>query len=78
MDEPPETKVAHDGPAELDDLLFTVVLAQLVEEVAVDVLVVDDQAFGVVQGRLFSGCEVLVAPGRDLSDGLLVEGLRFP
>ena len=60
MDEPPEAHVADDGPAEFDDLLFAVVLEQVIEEVLVDVGVVDEEAFGVGEGGLLGIGEVRV------------------
>jgi hypothetical protein len=78
VDEAPEAEVADDGPAQFDYLLLGVVLEQLVEEFVVDVLVVQHQALRVVQCRFLGRAEVLVAPGPNLRDGLLVQGFRFP
>ena len=78
MDEAPEAQVAHDRPADLDDLLLGVVLPELVEQLAVDVGVVDEEPLGVVERGLLRLVEVLVAPRRNLVDGVLLEGLSFP
>ena len=64
--------------AEFDDLCLCVVLKQLVEEVLIDVLVVDKETLRVVQRGLFRGGEVGIAPGRNLADRFLIEGLCFP
>lgn len=78
MDEPPVAEVAHNRPAELQDLRLREVLTQFVEEVIVDVLVVDHEPFGVMQRGLLRIAEVSVGPATDLGDGLLLEGLPFP
>ncbi|MYD27554.1 MAG: hypothetical protein F4X03_01355 [Dehalococcoidia bacterium] len=78
VDQAPVAHVAHDRPADLEDLLLGVVLRQLVEQLAVDVGVVDEQPLGVVERRLLSLAEVLVTPRRNLADGALLEGVTFP
>ena len=78
VDEAAVAHVADDGPAEFEDLFLGVVLEEFVEEVLVDVGVVDEEAFGVMEGGLFSVGEVLVAPGADAADGFLFEGVSFP
>jgi len=78
VDQPPEAEIADHGPPELDDLLFAVELQQLIEERLVDVVVVDEEALGVMQGRLLGVAEVGVGPVADLRDGFLFEGLSFP
>ena len=78
MDQPPEAEVAHDRPADLHDLLLGVVLEELVEQRLVDVVVVDEEALRVVEGCLLGLAEILVAPGRDLLDRLLLESFTFP
>ncbi|MBI5948131.1 MAG: hypothetical protein HY875_08330 [Chloroflexi bacterium] len=79
MDEAPEAHVADDGPAQFHDLLLGVVLEEVVEEFLVDVVVVDEEAFGVAEGGLFGAGEGrLVAPCPDAGDGVLLEGLSFP
>lgn len=78
MDQPAEAHVAHDGPAELDHLLFAVGRQQFVEKRLVDVLVVDVEPLSEVEGGLLGVAEVLVAPGRDLRDGRFFERVPFP
>ena len=78
MDEAPVAHVAHDRPPDLEDLLLGEVLPELVEQLAVDVGVVDEQPLGVVERRLLGFAEVLVAPRRNLVDGALLEGVTFP
>ena len=78
MDETPVAHVAHDRPPDLEDLLLGVVLYELIEQLAVDVGVVDEQPLGVVERRLLRLAEVLVAPRRNLVDGALLEGVTFP
>jgi hypothetical protein len=78
VDEAAVAHVADDGPAEFEDLPFGVVLEEFVEEVLVDVGVVNEEAFGVVEGSFFGGGEVLFAPGADAADGFLFEGVSFP
>lgn len=77
MDEPPEAKVADDGPADLDDLLLGVVLEEVIEHRLIDVVVVDEQALGVTEGGLLGLGEVLVSPAADLRYGCLVEAFPF-
>ena len=78
MDQAAEAEVTHHRPANLHDLLLGVVLEELVEELLVDVVVVDEEALGVVERGLLGVAEVLVAPGCDLVDCFLFEGLTFP
>lgn len=78
MNQAPVAHVAHDRPANLEDLLLGVVLRQLVEQLAVDVGVVDEQPLGVVERGFLGFAEVLVAPRRNLADGALLEGVTFP
>ncbi|MCY4392351.1 MAG: hypothetical protein OXE43_09895 [Chloroflexi bacterium] len=78
MDQPPVTQVAHDRPADLEDLLLGEVLPELIEQLAVDVGVVDEQPLRIVERRLLRLAEVLVAPRRNLADGGLLEGVTFP
>jgi hypothetical protein len=79
MDELPVAHVAHDRPAELEDLLFVVVFEEFVHEFAIDIRVVDVEAFGIVEGRFFGGREdVGIPPGADLCDELFFEGVTFP
>ncbi len=78
VDQPPEAEVAHNRPADLHDLLLRVVLEELVEQRLVDVVVVDEEALGVVERSLLGLPEILVAPGRDLVDGFLFQGFTFP
>lgn len=44
----------------------------------VDVIVVDEDAFGVVEGGLFGVGEVLFTPSADPGDGLFFESARIP
>jgi hypothetical protein len=62
MDETAKPEVAHDRPAKFDDLLFRVVLQQLVKQFLVDIVVVDEKALRMVQGRLVRVAEVRLAP----------------
>ena len=78
VDEPAKPKVTHHRPAELYDLLLVIVLQQFIEQRLVDVVVVDEQAFGVVQGGLLRRAQVGSVPAANLRDGLLFEGLSFP
>jgi hypothetical protein len=78
VNQSPVTHVAHDRPPDLEYLLLGEVLAQLVEQFAVDVRVIDEEPLGVVERRLLRLAEVLVAPRRDLPDGALLEGFTFP
>ena len=78
MDEAAKAEVAHDRPADLEDLGLAVVLEELVEERLVDVVVVDVEALGIMERGLFGVAEVGVAPGPNLRDGLLFEGRSFP
>lgn len=78
MDESAEPEVADHGPAELDDLAFAEVPAQIVEERTVNVLVVDEEPLGEVERRLFGRTEVLVRPRPDLADCLLFQGFPSP
>ena len=78
MDQASVTQVAHDRPADLEDLLLGEVLPKLIEQLAVDVGVVDEQPLRIVERRLLRLAEVLVAPRRNLADGGLLEGVTFP
>ena len=78
MDQASVTQVAHDRPADLEDLLLGEVLAELIEQLAVDVGVVDEQPLRIVERRLLRLAEILVAPRRNLADGGLLEGVTFP
>ena len=78
MDQAPVAHVAHDRPPDLEYLFLGEVLRQLVEQIAVDVGVVDEQPLGIVERRLLGLAEVLVAPRRNLADGALLEGVTFP
>lgn len=78
MDQASEAHVAHDGPAQFDDLFLCIEFEELVEQLLVDVGVVDEQTLGVVEGGLLGGGEVLVAPGADFGDRALFERVSFP
>jgi hypothetical protein len=78
VDEPAIPEVANDRPPQFEDLRFAVVLAEFVEELVVDVLVVDHEPLGVVERRLLRVAEVGIGPAADFRDGLLFEGLPFP
>jgi hypothetical protein len=39
---------------------------------------VDDQALGVVERRLFAGCEVGLAPFHDFADSFFIECISSP
>ena len=78
MDQASVTQVAHDRPPDLEDLLLGEVLPKLLEQLAVDVGVVDEQPLCIVERRLLRLAEVLVAPRRNLADGGLLEGVTFP
>ncbi len=78
VDEPAEAEVAHHRPTELHDLFLSVELEQLIEKRLIDVVVVDEEAFGVMQRGLLSGAEVLRVPRANLRDRFLFEGLSFP
>ena len=78
MNQAPVAQIAHDRPPNLEDLFLGEVLPQLLEQLAVDVRVVDEQPLGVVERRLLRLAEVLVAPRRNLADGALLEGVTFP
>ena len=78
MDQASVAQVAHDRPADLEDLLLGEVLPELIEQLAVDVGVVDEEPLRIVERCLFRLAEVLVAPRRNLADGGLLEGVTFP
>lgn len=78
VDQPAEAHVAHDRPAELNDLFFRVVAEEVVEQLVIDVVVVDKEPFRVRERRLLGLGEVLVAPRPDLRDRLLFQGLQSP
>jgi len=79
VDQPPESQVADDRPAQLHDLLLRVVLEEVVEQFLVDVAVVDEEALRVAQRGLLSGRErSLVAPRPDPVDRFLFQGLSLP
>lgn len=78
MNEATKPEVAHDRPAQLDYLLLREVLPQLVVEGIVDVLVVDEEALGEVERRLFLGRKVSVAPAPDPGNGFLFQGFSSP
>jgi hypothetical protein len=78
VNEPAEAEVAHNRPAQLDDLLFGVVLQEVVEQFLVDIAVVDEEPFGVGERGLLGFREVLVTPRADAGDGVLFEGLSSP
>jgi|GEM_PF-5107391 hypothetical protein len=73
MNEASERHVRGDGPTQFDDLLGGEVLLHVVEHLTVDVLVVDEETFGVAQGGLFAGREVGVGPLLDLADDLFLK-----
>ncbi len=73
VDQAAKGHIRSDGPAEFDDLLGGEVLLHVVEHLAVDVLMVDEEAFGVAEGGLFAGREVRVGPLCDLADGLFLK-----